>query len=85
MHDTDPLIRTRQFFCYGNRLGILIKYNQPACITQTGQNQPGMSSPAERTVHINTILAHGKRIYSLMQQNRNMPVTFCFTHNCKSV
>lgn len=85
MHDTDPFVRTRQLFCHSNRLRVFVENNQPPRIAQTRQNQPGMPSPAERTVHIDTVFAHGKRIHRLIQQDRDMPVTFCSTHNCKSV
>ena len=49
-----------------NRLWVFIKHNQTTLTAQTGQNQSGVPSSAERPIHINTVFTNRQSINRLV-------------------
>ena len=49
-----------------NRLRVFIKHNQTTLTAQTGQNQSGVPSPAERPIYINTVFTNRQSINRLI-------------------
>ena len=85
MYHAHPHIICRQLACRNYCLWVFVENNQTAFFAQTGQNQTGVPSPAERTVNIHTVRSDIQCIHRLVQQYGNMFVFPSFAHNCKSV